>query len=158
MSSAAKSIGEEVENVQASGSKARVSYHTFERGIFRYGLAVLLRRPRVGNKASSPAIAFSDIRSALLSWPPSRSHFLTRERGRVFSLLCSRALAFGFFVLPYQVDYRIVLADGSTKPVYASREWPFAPPLFLLLRTGSAGNELVQLIATPSRAVAQPGT
>src|SRR4030095_13676533 len=41
MNSAAKSIAEEAENLQAFGSKARVSYHTFDRGIFRYGLAVL---------------------------------------------------------------------------------------------------------------------
>ena len=38
----------------------------------------------------------------------------------ILALVLSCA-AFGFFVLPYQVDYRIVLADGSTKPVYASR-------------------------------------
>ena len=37
----------------------------------------------------------------------------------VLALLLS-FMAFGYFVLPYQIDYRILLPDGSTKTVYMS--------------------------------------
>ena len=74
MSSAAKSIAEEVENLQAFGSKARVSHHTFERGIFRYGLAVLSVALAFGIKVSSPAIAF---------WISTQHFFPSRHRGHI---------------------------------------------------------------------------
>src|SRR5437868_13086952 len=41
------------------------------------------------------------------------------RRPGILALLLS-FVAFGYFVLPYQIDYRIVLPDGSTKPVYLS--------------------------------------
>jgi hypothetical protein len=41
MNSAAKAFGEDVRNLAAIDSETRVSYHVFERPIFRYGLAVL---------------------------------------------------------------------------------------------------------------------
>src|SRR5205807_1049157 len=41
------------------------------------------------------------------------------RRAGILALLLSFG-AFGYFVLPYQIDYRIVLPDGSTKPVYMS--------------------------------------
>src|SRR5262245_25247642 len=120
MNSAAKSISEEVKNLQAFDSKERVSYHFFERGIFRYGLAVL-----------SVALAFGIkllLQQLHVGYPLSTSFlaaiavtFWYAGMGPGILALVLSCAAFGFFVLPYQVDYRIVLADGSTKPVYASR-------------------------------------
>src|SRR5438552_983238 len=41
------------------------------------------------------------------------------RRAGILALLLS-FVAFGYFVLPYQTDYRILLPDGSTKQVYMS--------------------------------------
>jgi signal transduction histidine kinase len=40
-------------------------------------------------------------------------------------------VAFGYFVLPYEVAYRMVLPDGSTKPVYLSASWRSHLPYFV---------------------------
>jgi len=120
MNSAAKSIGEEVENLQAFGSKARVSYHTFERGIFRYGLAVLCVALALGIKLFLQQLHFGYPLSTSFLADIAVTFWYAGTGPGILALVLSCA-AFGFFVLPYQVDYRIVLADGSTKPVYASR-------------------------------------
>ncbi|HJY53066.1 MAG TPA: GAF domain-containing protein [Candidatus Udaeobacter sp.] len=120
MNSAAKSIAEEVENLQAFGSKARVSYHTFERGIFRYGLAVLSVALALGIKLLLQQLHFGYPLSTSFLAAIAVTFWYGGTGPGILALVLSCA-AFGFFVLPYQVDYRIVLADGSTKPVYASR-------------------------------------
>src|SRR5215831_4462576 len=120
MNSAAKSIGEEVENLQAFGSKAHVSYHTLERGIFRYGLAVLSVALAFGIKLLLQQLHFGYPLSTSFLAAIAVTFWYAGTGPGILALLLSCA-AFGFFVLPYQVDYRIVLADGSTKPVYASR-------------------------------------
>ena len=120
MSSAAKSIAEEVETLQAFGSKARVSHHTFERGIFRYGLAVLSVALALGIKLLLQQLHFGYPLSTSFLAAIAVTFWYAGTGPGILALVLSCA-AFGFFVLPYQVDYRIVLADGSTKPVYASR-------------------------------------
>jgi len=120
MNSAAKSIAEEVENLQAFDSKARVSYHTFERGIFRYGLAVLSVALAFGIKLLLQQLHFGYPLSTSFLAAIAVTFWYAGTGPGILALVLSCA-AFGFFVLPYQVDYRIVLADGSTKPVYASR-------------------------------------
>ena len=120
MNSAAKSIGEEVENLQAFGSKAPVSYHTFKRGIFRYGLAVLSVALALGIKLLLQQLHFGYPLSTSFLAAIAVTFWYAGTGPGILALVLSCA-AFGFFVLPYQVDYRIVLADGSTKPVYASR-------------------------------------
>src|SRR5262245_8865302 len=120
MNSAAKSIGEEAENLQAFGSKARVSYHSLKRGIFRYGLAVLSVALAFGIKLLLQQLHFGYPLSTSFLAAIAVTFWYAGTAPGILALLLSCA-AFGFFVLPYQVDYRIVLADGSTKPVYASR-------------------------------------
>ena len=120
MNTAAKSVGEELENLQAFGSKAGVSYHTFERGIFRYGLAVLSVALAFGIKLLLQQLHFGYPLSTSFLAAIAVTFWYAGTGPGILALVLSCA-AFGFFVLPYQVDYRIVLADGSTKPVYASR-------------------------------------
>jgi len=120
MNTAAKSVGEELENLQVFGSKAGVSYHTFERGIFRYGLAVLSVALAFGIKLLLQQLHFGYPLSTSFLAAIAVTFWYAGTGPGILALVLSCA-AFGFFVLPYQVDYRIVLADGSTKPVYASR-------------------------------------
>jgi len=120
MNSAAKSIAEEVENLQAFDSEAPVSYHIFERGIFRYGLAVLSVALALGIKLLLQQLHFGYPLSTSFLAAIAVTFWYAGTGPGILALVLSCA-AFGFFVLPYQVDYRIVLADGSTKPVYASR-------------------------------------
>ena len=120
MNSAAKSIAEEVENLQAFDSEAPVSYHIFERGIFRYGLAVLSVALALGIKLLLQQLHFGYPLSTSFLAAIAVTFWYAGTGPGILALVLSGA-AFGFFVLPYQVDYRIVLADGSTKPVYASR-------------------------------------
>src|SRR5262245_12937540 len=120
MNSAAKSIGEEVENLQAFGSKARVSYHSLKRGIFRYGLAVLSVALAFGIKLLLQQLHFGYPLSTSFLAAIAVTFWYAGTAPGILALVLSCA-AFGFFVLPYLVDYRIVLVDGYTKPVYASR-------------------------------------
>src|SRR6266576_4978514 len=95
------------------------SSDVFERTIFRYGLAVF-----------SVAIAL-EIKLILLhfnfAYPLSTSFLLAiaitfwyAGTGAGILSVFVLFIAFAFFVIPNQVDYRIVLPDGSTKPVYVS--------------------------------------
>ena len=120
MNSGAKSIAEGVENHQAFGSKAGVSYHPFKRDMFRYGLAVLSVALALGIKLVLQQLHFGYPLSTSFLAAIAVTFWYAGTGPGILSLVLSCAV-FGFFVLPYQVDYRIVLADGSTKPVYASR-------------------------------------
>jgi len=120
MNSAAKSIGEEVENLQAFRSTAGVSYHTFQRGVFRYGLAVLSVALALGIKLLLQQLHFGYPLSTSFLAAIAVTFWYAGTGPGILALVLSCG-AFGFFVLPYQVDYRVVLADGSTKAVYASR-------------------------------------
>ena len=110
MNTAAKSVGEELENLQAFASKAGVSYHTFERGIFRYGLAVLSVALAFGIKLLLQQLHFGYPLSTSFLAAIAVTFWYAGTGPGILALVLSCA-AFGFFVLPYQVDYRIVLAD-----------------------------------------------
>ena len=120
MNSAAKAIGEQIGNLQAFGSKAHVSYHTFERSILRYGLAVLSVALALGVKLLLQQLHFGYPLSTSFLAAIAVTFWYAGIGPGILALLLSCGV-FGFFVLPYQVDYRIVLADGSTRPVYAAR-------------------------------------
>ena len=120
MNSAAKAIGEQVGNLQTFGSKAHVSYHTFERGILRYGLAVLSVALALGVKLLLQQLHFGYPLSTSFLAAIAVTFWYAGTGPGILALLLSFGV-FGFFVLPYQVDYRIVLPDGSTRPVYAAR-------------------------------------
>src|SRR5262245_23425039 len=120
MNSAAKSVGEQVENLQAFGSKARVSFHTLQGDIYRYGLAVLSVAVALGIKLLLQQLHFGYPLSTSFLAAIAVTFWYAGTGPGILALVLSCA-AFGFFVLPYQVDYRIVLAAASTKPVYASR-------------------------------------
>ena len=120
MNSAAKAIGEQIGNFQALGSKAHVSYHTFERSILRYGLAVLSVALALGVKLLLQQLHFGYPLSTSFLAAIAVTFWYAGIGPGILALLLSCGV-FGFFVLPYQVDYRIVLADASTRPVYAAR-------------------------------------
>ena len=117
MNSAAKAFGEDVGNLAAIDSEPRVSYHVFERAIFRYGLAILSVALALGIKLL--------LLRLNLSYPLSTSFlaaiaitFWYAGTGPGILALVLSSLAFGYFVLPNQIDYRLVFPDGSTKTVY----------------------------------------
>jgi PAS domain S-box-containing protein len=117
MNSAAKAFGEDVRNLAAIDSEPRVSYHVFERALFRYGLAILSVALALGIKLL--------LLRLNLSYPLSTSFlaaiaitFWYAGTGPGILALVLSSLSFGYFVLPNQIDYRLVLPDGSTKTVY----------------------------------------
>ena len=92
MNSAAKAFGEDVRNLAAIDSEPRVSYHVFERAIFRYGLAVLSVALALGIKLAPPSFKFS--LSAQHFFPGrDRDHFLVCGNRTRHS--CSRAFIAG---------------------------------------------------------------
>jgi C4-dicarboxylate-specific signal transduction histidine kinase len=85
--------------------------------VFNYGLAVVVVAIALGIKLillhfnfPYPVAASFLVAIAIAFW------FGGKGSG-VLSVLLS-AMAFGYFVAPYQVDYVALLPDGSTKPVY----------------------------------------
>src|SRR4030095_13293414 len=104
MNSAAKSIAEEVENLQAFGSKAHVSYHTFERGIFRYGLAVLSVALALGIKLLLQQLHFGYPLSTSFLAAIAVTFWYGGAGPGILALVLSWA-AFGVFVVPSQVVY-----------------------------------------------------
>ncbi|HEU5312893.1 MAG TPA: GAF domain-containing protein, partial [Candidatus Udaeobacter sp.] len=106
-------------NVRAFGFQSVASTRASKHEILRYGLAVL-------SVAAALAIKLV-LRQFQVEYPISTTFlaaiaitFWYAGTGPgILSLVLSIA-AFTFFVLPYQVDYRIVLPDGSIKSVYAS--------------------------------------
>ena len=106
-------------NVRVFGFQSVASTRASKRQILRYGLAVM-----------SVAVALAIklvLRQFQVEYPISTTFlaaiaitfWYTGTGPGILSLVLSIA-AFTFFVLPYQIDYRIVLPDGSIKSVYAS--------------------------------------
>jgi hypothetical protein len=113
MKSASKAFGEGAVNFGIS-SEPVSSHRVFEHSIFRFELAVLsvaaalgikliLQHFNVGYPLSFAAIAIA---------------FWYGGKGPGILSLFLSFVVFGYFVLPHEVDYRMVLPDGSTKPVY----------------------------------------
>src|SRR5438876_1118683 len=119
MKSSSTALGQRFTGFAADNFHSVASPGVFERIVFRYGLAVL-----------SVAIALS-VKLILLHfnfpYPLSTSFLLAiaitfwyaGTGPGILSVLLS-FIAFTLFVIPNQVDYRIVLPVGSTKPVYVS--------------------------------------
>ena len=117
MNSTAKAFGEDVRNLAAIDSEPRVSYHAFEHAIFRYGLAVLSVALALGIKLLLLRLNFLYPLSTSFLAAIAVTFWYAGTGPGIFALVLS-SLAFGYFVLPNQIDYRLVLPDGSTKPVY----------------------------------------
>jgi Domain of unknown function (DUF4118) len=116
MKSATKAFGEGTANFGISSAPVTL-HRVFEHAVSRYGLAVLfvaaalaikliLQHFNVGYPLSSSCLAAIAIAFWYGGTGPG-----------VLSVVLSFP-AFGYFVLPHEVDYRMVLPDGSTKPVY----------------------------------------
>jgi PAS domain S-box-containing protein len=90
-----------------------------ERAIFRYGLAVLSVAIALGVKLILLHFNFPYPLSTSFLVAIAITFWYAGTGPGIFSVLLSFA-AFALFVLPSQVDYRIGLPDGSTKPVYVS--------------------------------------
>ena len=104
-------------NLAAIDSEPRVSYHVFERAIFRYGLAVLSVALALGIKLLLLRLNFSYPLSTSFLAAIAITFWYAGTGPGILALVLS-SLAFGYFVLPNQIDYRLVLPDGTTKPVY----------------------------------------
>ena len=117
MNSAAKAFGEDPRNLAAVDSGPRVSYQVFERAIFRYGLAGLSVALALGIKLLLLRLDFPYPLSTSFLAAIAITFWFAGTGPGILALVLS-SLAFGYFVLPNQIDYRLVLPDGSTKPVY----------------------------------------
>src|SRR5882724_3888648 len=91
----------------------------FERVIFRYGLAVLSVAIALGIKLILLDFNFPYPLSTSFLLAIAITFWYAGTGPGILSVLLS-FVAFALFVLPHQVDYRIVLSDGSTRPVYMS--------------------------------------
>ncbi len=107
--------------VNPSGGKSILKSQSYTRPpgspVFRYGLAVLAVAIALGIKLV--LLHFNvpyPLSSSFLAAIAITFWFAGTGPGVLAVLLSS--MAFGYFVVPYQIDYRIVLSDGSTKPVY----------------------------------------
>ncbi|HEY2712974.1 MAG TPA: PAS domain S-box protein [Chthoniobacterales bacterium] len=117
MNSAAKVFGEDARNLAAIDSESRVSDHVFEHAIFRYGLAILSVALALGTKLLLLRLDFPYPLSTTFLAAIAITFWYAGTGPGTLALVLS-SLAFGYFVLPNQIDYRLVLPDGSTKPVY----------------------------------------
>jgi len=106
-----------VRNLAAIDSETRVSYHVFVRAIFRYGLAVLSVTLALGIKLLLLRLNFPYPLSTSFLAAIAITFWYAGTGPGILALVLS-SLAFGYFVLPNQIDYRLVLPDGTTKPVY----------------------------------------
>ncbi|PYJ22636.1 MAG: hypothetical protein DME99_04890, partial [Verrucomicrobia bacterium] len=95
------------------------SSDVFERAIFRYGLAVFSVAIALGINLILLHFNFSYPLSTSFLLAIAITFWYAGTAPGILSVLLS-FVAFALFVLPYQVDYRTVLPDGSTKPVYVS--------------------------------------
>src|SRR6476646_10076741 len=95
------------------------SSRIFERVVFPYGLAVVSVAVALGIKLILLHFGFPYPLSTSFLLAIALPFWYAGTGPGILSVLLS-FIAFAFFVLPYQMDYRIVLPDGSTKPVYVS--------------------------------------
>ena len=117
MNSAAKAFEAAVRNLATIDSEPRVSYHVFDHAIFRYGLAILSVALALGIKLLLLRLDFPYPLSTSFLAAIAITFWYAGTGPGILALVLS-SLAFGYFVLPNQIDYRLVLPDGSTKPVY----------------------------------------
>src|SRR5213593_3676720 len=119
MKSSSTALGQRFTGFAADNFHSVASPGVFERIVFRYGLAVLSVAIALGVKLILLHFNFPYPLSTSFLLAIAITFWYAGTGPGILSVLLS-FIAFAFFVLPYQVDYRIVLPDGSTKPVYVS--------------------------------------
>jgi PAS domain S-box-containing protein len=119
MKSSSRALGQRFTGFAADNFHSVASPGVFERIVFRYGLAVLSVAIALGVKLILLHFNFPYPLSTSFLLAIAITFWYAGTGPGILSVLLS-FIAFAFFVLPYQVDYRIVLPDGSTKPVYVS--------------------------------------
>ena len=98
--------------------------------VFRYGLAVLAVAIALGIKLTLLHFDLPyPLSSSFLAAIAIAFWYGGTGPGVIAVLLSS--IAFGFFVVPYQVDYRILLPDGSIKPVYLQSKFRTTLPYLI---------------------------
>src|SRR5437016_8263225 len=101
-----------------------------EHSFFRYGLAVLSVAAALGIKLTLQKFNVGYPLSSSFLAAIAISFWYGGTGPGLISVVLS-FVAFGYFVLPYEVAYRMVLPDGSTKPVYLSASWRSHLPYFI---------------------------
>src|SRR3984893_12095712 len=96
-----------------------MSRSALRRTAFSYGLAVLAVAVALAIKLLALHFGFPYPVSSSFLAAIAFAFWLAGRGPGVLAVLLSFA-AFGYFVLPNQIDYRIALSDGSTKTVYMS--------------------------------------
>ena len=119
MKSSSTALGQRFTGFAAGNFHSVASTGVFERFVFRYGLAVLSFAIALGVKLILLHFNFPYPLSTSFLLAIAITFWYAGTGPGILSVLLS-FIAFAFFVLPYQVDYRIVFPDGSTKPVYVS--------------------------------------
>ena len=119
MKSSSTALGQRFTGFSADNFHSVASPGVFERIIFRYGLAVLSVAIALGVKLILLYFNFPYPLSTSFLLAIAITFWYAGTGPGILSVFLS-FLAFALFVLPNQVDYRIVLPDGSTKPVYVS--------------------------------------
>jgi K+-sensing histidine kinase KdpD len=117
MISSSRALGERFTGFGTDSFQLATSRPAFQRAAFGYSVAVL---------SVGAALALKLILQDFNVGYPLSSSFLAAiaiafwyggTGPGVLSVVLSFA-AFGYFVLPHEVDYRMVLPDGSTRSVY----------------------------------------
>jgi len=117
MKSSSRALGQRFTGFGTDNFQPATSRPGFQRAAFGYSVAVL---------SVAAALAIKLILQHFNVGYPLSSSFLAAiaiafwyggTGPGVLSVVLSLA-AFGYFVLPHEVDYRMVLPDGPAKPVY----------------------------------------
>src|SRR5437867_2905481 len=119
MKSSSTALGQRFTGFAADNFHSVASPGVFERIVFRYGLAVLSVAIALGVKLILLHFNFPYPLSTSFLLAIAITFWYAGTGPGILSVLLS-FIAFALFVIPNQVDYRIVLPDGSTKPVYVS--------------------------------------
>src|SRR2546425_1845369 len=119
MKSSSTALGQRFTGFAADNFHSVASTGVFERIVFRYGLAVLSVAIALGVKLILLHFNFPYPLSTSFLLAIAITFWYAGTGPGILSVFLS-FLAFALFVLPNQIDYRIVLPDGSTKPVYVS--------------------------------------
>src|SRR3989441_5948800 len=119
MKSSSRALGQRFTGFAADNFQLVESPGVFERIVFRYGLAVLSVAIALGVKLILLHFNFPYPLSTSFLLAIAITFWYAGTSPGILSVFLS-FLAFALFVIPNQVDYRIVLPDGSTKLVYVS--------------------------------------
>jgi len=119
MKSSSRALGQRFSGFAADNFHSVASPGVFERIVFRYGLAVLSVAIALGVKLILLHFNFPYPLSTSFLLAIAITFWYAGTGPGILSVLLS-FVAFALFVIPNQVDYRIVLPDGSSKPVYVS--------------------------------------